>query len=502
MPSPSPSRPPASNAVRPSRPRSLPSSSRIHSSRVLRRVGAVPPRHLFGRLGLVATLLVPWPALAEGNDLAGDSEAGSKRSLPLLAQAPSQAQVQLQPQAQAPSQTQLPPSRPSRPGGPGDAVLPPGAAQPAAAGFAAPGSGWVAGAVLDTSLTSRALALGSRDKGFGMGHSDLTARGPLGRYLNAQVTAVAHTHDKRFEMELEEAWFETRTLPAGWQIRAGRFASQIGYLNEQHPHTDDFVERPLLYRAFLGSHWIDEGLRFNWTAPTDLYLRLGAELFRGRQLSPDGSASKPGAVALNLRTGGDIGLSQSWQAGLSWVRNRRADANGALADEGEDHDHALGGDAHDHAGHDHGDHDHAALYSGKQLWLVDLTWKWAPEGNNRRQQVRVTTELARVTKPTSFATSVDRHDAASLAVVWRFLPDWEIGARTDWLKLAIAHGDHFHRGRLREHSLALAWKPSHQQAVRLQYTTQRDGQEIDGLARRAIQLQYLVSFGAHGAHSF
>lgn len=427
-------------------------------------------------LGLVATLLLPWPTLAEGSESVDGGEADSKRAPPLLAQAGTAA----------------------------GATLPAGAAQPAAASFAAPGSGWVAGAVLDTALTSRTLALGTRDKGFGLGHSDLTARGPLGRYLNAQVTAVAHTHDKRFEMELEEAWFESRTLPAGWQIRAGRFASQIGYLNEQHPHTDDFVERPLLYRAFLGSHWIDEGLRFNWTAPTDLYLRLGAELFRGRQLSPDGSASKPGAFALNLRTGGDIGLSQSWQAGLSWVRNRRADANGALADEGgdHDHDHALGGDAHDHAGHDHGDHDHAALYSGKQLWLVDLTWKWAPEGNNRRQQVRVTTELARVTKPTSFATSVDRHDAASFAVVWRFLPDWEIGARTDWLKLAIAHGDHFHRGRLREHSLALAWKPSHQQAVRLQYTTQRDGQEIDGLARRAIQLQYLVSFGAHGAHSF
>ena len=358
------------------------------------------------------------------------------------------------------------------------------------------GSGWVAGAVLDASVTSRGLALGDRDKGFGLGHSDFVARGPLGRHLNAQLTAVAHTHDHRLEMELEEAWAETRTLPAGWQARFGRFASQIGYLNEQHPHTDDFVERPLLYRAFLGSHWIDEGLRLNWTAPTELYFRAGAELMRGRQLSPDGSSSMPGALALNLRTGGDIGLDHSWQAGLSWLRNRRAIASAVdeLADDDHDHDHDA------HAGHDHADH--AARYTGKQLWLVDLTWKWAPEGNNRRQQVRVTTEFARVTKPTAFATSADRHDAASLAVAWRFQPDWEIGARTDWLRLAIPHGDHFHRGRLREHALMVAWKPSHQQTVRLQYTTQRDGQEIEGLARRAIQLQYLVSFGAHGAHSF
>lgn len=370
-----------------------------------------------------------------------------------------------------------------------------------AAGSAASGNGWVVGAVLDTALTNRGLALGDRDKGLGLGHSDLTARGPLGRYLNAQLTAVALTHDDRFEMELEEAWFETRTLPAGLQLRAGRFASQIGYLNEQHPHTDDFVERPLLYRAFLGNHWIDDGLRLNWIAPTDPYLRLGAELMRGRRLSADGSASMPGALALNLRTGGDIGLSHSWQAGLSWLRNRRADSAGAPVeaddDPGHGHDEGAG---HGHAGHD--GHAHAARYAGQQLWLVDLTWKWAPQGNNRRQQLRVTTELARVTKPMAFATSADRHDAAALAVVWRFQPDWEIGARTDWLRLAVAHGDHFHRGRLREHALMVAWKPSHQQTVRLQYTTQRDGQEIEGLARRAIQLQYLVSFGAHGAHSF
>lgn len=368
--------------------------------------------------------------------------------------------------------------------------------------MAAPGTGWVAGLVADVGLGSRSLALGARDKGLGLGHSDFTASGPLGRHLQGRMTAVAHSHDDRLEFELEEAWLESRSLPAGWQVRGGRFASQIGYLNEQHPHTDDFVERPLLYRAFLGGHWIDEGLRLNWTAPTELYLRLGAELFRGRQLSPDASASKPGALALSLRTGGDVGLSHSWQAGLSWVRNRRADAIGIAAGEEEEADHA--GD-HDHADHDHAGHDHgahAARYVGRQLWLVDLTWKWAPGGNNRQEQVKVTAELARVNRPTNFATSADRHEAASLGLVWRFRPDWEVGGRTDWLKVAVAHGDHFHGGRLREHALMVAWKPSHTQAVRLQYTTQRDAREITGAARRAVQLQYLVSFGAHGAHSF
>ena len=198
-----------------------------------------------------------------------------------------------------------------------------------------------------------------------------------------------------------------------------------------------------------------------------------------------------------VSSAGDIGLSHSWQAGLSWLRNRRADSAGAASGSVTDiADHVDAGEE----GHDHSDH--AAQFTGRQMWLLDLTWKWAPDGNNRNQQVRVSGEFARVEKPTVFATSADHHDAASLAVVWRFQPDWEVGARTDWLRVAIPHGDHFHRGRLREHALMVAWKPSHQQTLRLQYTTQRDGEEIEGLARRAIQLQYIISFGAHSAHSF
>jgi hypothetical protein len=92
---------------------------------------------------------------------------------------------------------------------------------------------------------------------------------------------------------------QTRSLPAGFQARLGRFSSQIGYLNEQHPHADDFVERPLLYRALLGGHWFDDGLRLNWTAPTPFYLMVGAEAFRGRQLVKEATQAtrpQPGAV--------------------------------------------------------------------------------------------------------------------------------------------------------------------------------------------------------------
>lgn len=366
------------------------------------------------------------------------------------------------------------------------------AARPVAAQI----DGWQVGAVLDAAATSRALALGARDQGLGLGHSDVTAYGPLGRHFEATLGVAAHTHDRRLEVELEEAWVQTRTLPAGLQVRAGRFLSQIGYLNEQHSHADDFVERPLLYRAFLGGHWYDDGLRLNWIAPTPIYLRLGVEVFRGRQLIEEAaSARRPGAVVLSGKTGGDIGTSHAWQAGLGWLLNRR---EAAVEDEHEDGDAAAAEGSHDHA---HG-HSHGAAFSGKRMWLLDLAWKWAPGGNNRQTQLKVVFEHARIEEPNRFARASDVHQASSLAAVLRLLQDWEVGVRTDRLQVRIPHGDHFHGGGLREHAAMIAWKPTHTQALRLQVTTQRDARGIENAARRSVQLQYVLGFGAHGAHAF
>lgn len=354
----------------------------------------------------------------------------------------------------------------------------------------APAERWQFGAVLDVAASSRVPALGQRVQGLGLGHSDISLFGPIGSALQAQITTAVHSHDDDLEAELEEAFVQTRSLPAGLQARAGRFSSQLGYLNEQHPHADDFVERPLLYRAFLGGHWYDDGVRLNWTAPTELYLRLGAEVFRGRQLVQEASRTQsPGAFVLTARTGGDIGRSHSWQAGLSWLHNQR---EAALEDA---HDH--GGDEHDH---DHA-HAHGAAYSGKHLYLLDVAYKWAPDGNNSRQQLRLAYEYAEVRDLNRYASNGDRHRAHYLSAVWRFAPSWEVGVRTDLLRVRQPHGDHFHGARLAEDAVMLAYKPTHMQSLRLQFTRQRDAVGFD-TGKHALQLQYVLSFGAHAAHAF
>ncbi|MFN7725928.1 MAG: hypothetical protein ACK5QH_12750, partial [Rubrivivax sp.] len=227
------------------------------------------------------------------------------------------------------------------------------------------------------------------------------------------------------------------------------------------------------------------------TLPTPFYLMLGAEALRGKRLVEEtaNAPKNPGIATLVLKTGADLNHEHSWQLGLSHIRSRRE-----AAVEAHDHDEAEEG--HDHA------HAHGAQFTGRKTWMLDATWKWAPGGNNRDQQLRLGFEAARITGLNRFAQARDKHEANALTAVWRFRSEWETGIRADWLRARMPHEDHFDSVLLREQSVMLAWKPNHMQSLRLQYTAQRDAVGFDEPARRSVQLQYVLAFGAHGAHAY
>lgn len=362
-------------------------------------------------------------------------------------------------------------------------------------------SRWEFGAVLDVAQTSKKAELGYRDRDLALGHSDVLIRGPLGAALSAESILATHMVDGRLEVHAERLLISTRMLPLGLSAVAGRFASQIGYLNEQHPHADDFTERPLLYRGFLGNHWFDDGLRLNWVAPTPFYLRIGAESFTGRQLIKE-AETKPsiGAWTFSAKTGGDFNPSNSWQFGLSYLGNRR---------QAEVHEHGGNETVHDHV--------HGAAFSGRHMWISDLVYKWAPNGNPKQEQVRMVWEHAVVSGIHPESGSL-RHAGSTLGAVWRFQPSWELGLRSDWLRVnkpefheddgnGVGRSLEFGAARLREQSLMTAYKPNHRQTYRLQYSQQRavgpDAADVFARpASRVIQFQVVIGFGAHSAHSF
>ncbi|RPI04485.1 MAG: hypothetical protein EHM64_09840, partial [Ignavibacteriae bacterium] len=81
---------------------------------------------------------------------------------------------------------------------------------------------------------------------------------------------------------LAEAYFTTRKLPYGFQIKGGKFLSSFGRINEQHEHFWDFANRPLIATALFGEEGLNEtGVQVRWVAPTSFFLMAGAEALNG-----------------------------------------------------------------------------------------------------------------------------------------------------------------------------------------------------------------------------
>ncbi|WP_255482961.1 hypothetical protein [Marinobacterium marinum] len=350
---------------------------------------------------------------------------------------------------------------------------------------------------IDAYHKSDNTALGGRLEGWGLSHTELGVRQQFGNVATGKFTAVAEANEEETDFSIEEAYLQSLSLPAGLTLRGGRFLSDLGYLNGQHPHADSFSERPLLYRAFLGGHYYDDGLGLSMVMPTDLYWRISAEAFDGGELGEFEGNPTVGTWALSTSLGGDLSESQSWQAGVSYLRNRMLES-GAEA-HGHHHDH------HDHGADGHHGHSHGAEYAGEHLYMADLVWKWAPRGNNRNQQLTLSAEYARVTDLNEYAGSDDYHEGWYGSAVYRFAPRWSAGVRHGRVDLKLGHGDHFHDGALKETTAMLAWNPTHTQTLRLQYTHQdvvEDWHDTFAGADNAVTLQYIISFGAHDAHAF
>lgn len=356
-------------------------------------------------------------------------------------------------------------------------------------------------AVLNGYYQTEERPLAGSPDGFGLGETELAMSANIDDMFYGKITAVVETHDGESELELEEAFIQTMAMPAGFSIRGGRFLSDIGYLNNQHLHTDSFTDRPIAYRAFLGGHYFDDGVRLSYVAPTDLYWTIGIEAFKGDSLRAADEHSERdfkevGVYTLYSKIGGDIGDNSSWQAGLSYLRNE----NGQMTSHGEE------GDEHDVVVED--GHNHAASYTGKNTYGIDFVYKWAPNGNYKYQNLTLSGEYYRVNDftpadlPSEDVPSQDYHQGWYLSSVYQFTPSWSAGIRYGEVDTQELHDEHFHGQKLKESEASVAWHSSHFSSIRFQYTHQ-DGTNFDGIEDDNIfTIQYIMSLGAHGAHQF
>ena len=342
-------------------------------------------------------------------------------------------------------------------------------------GFADVDNGWV-----EIPGFQPAGEIGSGESGFSPGELEVNMNANIDARFFGNATFALADADGEVEVELEEAWLQTTALPHGLSIMGGRFFSEAGYLNAFHLHADDFVDRPLPYQAFYGGRYTVDGVQARWLAPTSLLFEVGTELnWGGGFPATANSETSPGAWTVFAKTGGDIGYSNSWQAGISHV------ATDAIERAGGDTPELFTGDS--------------------DLTVVDFVWKWAPQGNATVRSFKLQGEYFKRSENGTFdGLDYDGdQDGWYLQGVYQFAPLWRAGVRYDLVDSDNGPGlegtglEDSGRSSTRS-SIMLDWSPSEFSRLRLQYTNDRVLPESD----TQWYLQYIMSIGAHGVHRF
>ncbi|MBU6467356.1 MAG: hypothetical protein KGQ30_11630, partial [Burkholderiales bacterium] len=142
-------------------------------------------------------------------------------------------------------------------------------------------------------------------------------------------------------------------------------------------------------------------------------------------------------------------------------------------------------------------------------------WKWAPDGNASHTNFKLQGEYLRSTRDGSLVYDVGNSNSAGayravqsgwyVQGVYQFMPNWRIGLRTERLNpgtpdyginaLSLMGSGY----QPRKNSLMLDYNPSEFSRVRLQFAQDRSR---EGRPDNQIFLQYQMSLGAHGAHSY
>lgn len=355
------------------------------------------------------------------------------------------------------------------------------------------------------------------ENGFNLDEIELVLSATIDPYFDGRFTAAFDGH----ETHVEEAWVQTRMLPAGLKVKAGRFLSEIGYQNSQHRHAWEFSQQNLAYATLLGDHGlIDNGLQLTWLAPAPFFLQLGAELLQGSEQERfgalvdahdaeavlDESVGGPAATrggprlgTLFVKAGPDLGAAQALQFGLSYARARQFQQ---LLDED---DSALSGDEF-------------ALEGRQSLYGVDVVYKRDGGGEKGAGSLKLVAEYLRLEKDMKVGAAdagapvvagdrvTGTQDGWYVQGVYGVAPRWQLGLRhevtgdTNEVKEA---GTRLGFDASARSTLALTWLPTEFSRLRLELAQGDLYDEAGDKTRlKQVVLGYTMSMGSHGAHRF
>ncbi|MDD5471293.1 MAG: hypothetical protein PHP05_05190 [Sideroxydans sp.] len=335
------------------------------------------------------------------------------------------------------------------------------------------------------------------EQGFNLGESEMGISANIDPQFRGAATLAL---DPAGGISVENAYVQTTSLGDGLRLKFGRFFSSLGYLNEQHAHAWDFVDQPLVYASLWENQLGEDGVQLKWLAPTEMFIELGVEAGKGRGFpGTERVKNGSGAGVLFVHVGDDIGIEQSWRAGFSLHRTR-------AVERGSDDVPNLNGNSVS-----------TAFTGNSRTAGLDLVWKYAPNGNIQERYLKLHGEYFRrsengeLSYDTAGANITDSYAVTQsgwyVQSVYQFMPRWRTALRYDSLDPGIASVGAANAANViadyafkpNRTTFMLDYSPSEFSRIRLQLAHDNSRQ---GLPDNQLFLQYLMSLGAHGAHSY
>ncbi len=302
----------------------------------------------------------------------------------------------------------------------------------------------------------------NKNRGFNLNYAEVAMHSSVDPYFDA--FAIFHLHPDEFE--IGEAYVQTTSLPYAFRIKAGKFRSAFGRINEKHQHAWHFDNQPLVYKAMFGPDGIgDPGIQLQWVAPTDTYLMIGAEAMQGTNARSFGDAEANNLYIGYLKSSVDLTDALSVLGGVSLA---------------------------------HGKND---TTHGTDLYGLDLTLRqqlgsysaliWQSEYLHRKKDL---------------GTRTDTQAGYYSELVYQYNNNYSAGIRYD----AIAKNDTdlsayagVDTGDLHSITTMVEYKPFPMSRLRLSWIHDRS-KVIDGRRRGddTVMLTLNIAAGAHGAHNY
>ena len=354
----------------------------------------------------------------------------------------------------------------------------PAAARPAQGGGAAslnPDISLIADFLFDLSPDEATLEDGER---YQLREIEIGIQGAVDPYFRYDAFLGLHGG----EIEVEEAYATTLSLPARLQARLGKFLLPFGKVNLTHRPELQMFDYPLVHREYFGEEGFSStGLWGSWIGdPLGFYQELSIVGAEGMEAhahdeeeehaeeedhAEEEGAAHGGSLAedlgdrlwlAHLKNSIDLSSASNLELGVSWAT--------AIVEEEE-------------------------IRARTNLYGLDLTWRWKPP------------QLSKYRSAILQAEAIWRDEAGNgetqaggfVYSQWQLARRWHVGARGDWVEPPEEEGT------LKGGQLLVKWFPTEFSQLRLAYERQdhEGGESLDRLI-----FQTTFALGPHRPHAF